>query len=82
MFCVGVSVQVCFKWIDYRISKYIALEYLHRTASDLGKLVCIGTISYYRGNPEKRRKKLARQHVQKRRDNREEEEEQVRKEAQ
>ena len=49
---------------------------------DLGKLVCIGTISY-RGNPEKRRKKLARQHVQKRDDNRDlEEEEQVRKEAQ
>ena len=43
---------------------------------------CIGTISY-RGNPENRRKKLARQHVQKRDDNRDlEEEEQVRKEAQ
>ena len=76
----GFHVQVCFKWIDYRISKYIALEYSH--SIDLGKLVCIGTISYYRGNPEKRRKKLARQHVQKRDDNREEEEEQVRKEAQ
>jgi hypothetical protein len=66
--------------IEYRNISHWSSTTSH--SIDLGKLVCIGTISYYRGNPEKRRKELARQHVQKRDDNREEEEEQVRKEAQ